>query len=123
MSKKNQLIDPKPKPFSNNILNTSMSATVTANFFLAPFKVSKKLRRSMIFTNFNDSNTSPKLKMDSESSSSNSSSKSFLSKKSKKNHTKTSDKITIHDLAMSKKVITREDIIEFNKKHGAFNQK
>ena len=117
ISKKNQPSVPKPFPF--NIINTRMSATVTANIFLAPIKVSKKLCRSMSFTNFNESNTSLNIEMDNNLSSSNSN-KSFLSKKSKKKYTNTNGKITFHDLAKNKKVVTREDIIEFYKEHGAF---
>lgn len=77
----------------------------------------------MTFTNLIDSNQSGKLKMDNQLSKANSSSKSFLSKKSKKqSQISTNDQITMHDLAKSKKVVTREDIIEFNKKHGASNK-
>ncbi|GMM43000.1 hypothetical protein DAHU10_039100 [Hanseniaspora uvarum] len=100
-----------------------MSATAPTDFFLAPIKVSKKLCRSMTFTNLIDSNQSGKLKMNNQLSKANSSSKSFLSKKSKKqSQISTNDQITMHDLAKSKKVVTREDIIEFNKKHGASNK-
>ena len=105
ISKKNQPSVPKPFPF--NIINTRMSATVTANIFLAPINVSNKLCRRM-------SNTSLNIEMDNDLSSSNSN-KSFLSKTSKKKYTNTNAKITFHDLAKNKKVVTREDIIEFYK--------
>lgn len=77
------------------INNRSMSITV--NLFLAPFKASKYICRCLSTACINDeksSNTQP-----------------FSKKKKRENNTKS----PLHLLAKSKKVVTREDIVELHK--------
>lgn len=98
MNQKEQLANTK-SALTNTIINSrSMSATVTVNFFLAPIKASKKLCRCLSSSSINDKNYST-----------NSDINNKKAKKLKNNDS------SLHYLAKTKKVVTKEDIIELHK--------
>lgn len=117
--------------------------SLTVGVLLAPLRASKKICRSMSFASLHNSKqAAEKLTLDTNfgnnnyytrdsdsdetptSSPATGSSRSFPRSLLKKQSTKVSesDIKTLHDLAKARKVITREDLIEFNKKYYSKEQ-
>ena len=101
MNQKKQLHS--KSPFAKTFMSSrSMSVTVTVNFLLAPINGSKKLFRCLSTTSINDKNYSSDANTEP------------YSKKQKKR--KNDNESPLHHLAKSKKIVTRDDIIELHKR-------